>query len=330
LASATSGINVTTAGVLSDIDGNVVIGDVIDLGSATTGINITTAGLISDIDGNIVLGDQTDIGSATTGIRVTTAGGISDIDGDFAIGDNTTIAGTLSLTGIISDSDSNLILDDIVDIGSASTGLNITTAGVISDIDGDISLNDNTGVTGNLTVSGTTTFGGISYTWPGAQSADAVLSNNGSGTLTWTTIATNVGNFWRQAEGVLYPANSTVDFVIGATATSGAKFAVTNVNSGTPTASVSGSGNNAIFITAAGNLGTTNAQTLNLGGSSTGNVVIDSGSSSIILSDNTTLSGTLTLTGTISDSDSNLVLDDTVDIGSAATGIRVGTTGSSF
>src|SRR5690606_22191613 len=54
----------------------------------------------------------------------------------------------------------------------------------------------------------------------------------------------------------------------------------------------------------------------------------DSGSGLITLSDSTSILGALTLTGVISDSDGNLVLDDIVDLGSASTGVRVATTGS--
>ena len=39
--------------------------------------------------------------------------------------------------------------------------------------------------------------------------------------------------------GLLYPVNSTLDFALGGTATSSSKFAVINVNSGTPTATLS-------------------------------------------------------------------------------------------
>src|SRR6185369_805852 len=60
-----------------------------------------------------------------------------------------------------------------------------------------------------------------------------------------------------------------------------------NINSGVPTASLSAGSNNNTFLTADGNLGTTNGQTLTLGGVSTGNIVIDSGSNFTQLSDAT-------------------------------------------
>jgi intein/homing endonuclease len=42
-------------------------------------------------------------------------------------------------------------------------------------------------------------------------------------------------NWWTQNLGLLYPINSTLDLAIGGTASSSAKFAFTNINSGTPT-----------------------------------------------------------------------------------------------
>ncbi len=46
--------------------------------------------------------------------------------------------------------------------------------------------------------------------------------------------------FWNQVNGALSPNNSTVDFLVGGQSSASAKFSVTNVNSGTPTASISG------------------------------------------------------------------------------------------
>src|SRR5690606_23809104 len=115
----------------------------------------------------------------------------------------------------------------------------------------------------------------------------------------------------------------------GGTSTDSAKFAVLNVDNGTPVASVSsGVDGTAAYLSADGTLQTQNMQTLTLGGSTTGNVTINAGSGLISLLDSTDISGALTLSGTISDSDGNLVLDDQTDIGSATTGIRIATSGS--
>ena len=97
---------------------------------------------------------------------------------------------------------------------------------------------------GNLTIAGTTTFNGNTYTWPVplSQSTNYVLTTNGSGGLTWENPTSLIGgtSYWLQTDGALYPKNSTVDLLIGASSTDSAKFAFLNVNSGNPTASIAG------------------------------------------------------------------------------------------
>src|SRR5262249_14490094 len=80
---------------------------------------------------------------------------------------------------------------------------------------------------------------------------------------------------WQTGTGFIYTANSTWDALIGGTATTSAKFAFMNVAGGTPTASISGTAANSYtYLTGAGNLATSNMQTLTLGGTSTGNIAI--------------------------------------------------------
>ncbi len=81
-------------------------------------------------------------------------------------------------------------------------------------------------------------------------------------------------NYWDQANGVINPKNATLDFLVGGNATASAKFAVLNINSGIPTASVSAGTNGAAYLTAAGTLQTTANQTLTIGGNSTGNIIL--------------------------------------------------------
>ncbi|TSC86757.1 MAG: hypothetical protein G01um101416_611 [Microgenomates group bacterium Gr01-1014_16] len=54
----------------------------------------------------------------------------------------------------------------------------------------------------------------------------------------------------------------------------------------------------------------------------------DLSTATLTLNDALSVLGALTVTGVVSDSDSNLILDDTVDIGSATTGIRIDTSGN--
>lgn len=80
------------------------------------------------------------------------------------------------------------------------------------------------------------------------------------------------GSNWRYNLGTLSNVNDTVDLLIGANATASAKFAVLNVNNGTPAASVSsGLSGNSTFITADGTLSTTRRQALIIGNSSSYN-----------------------------------------------------------
>src|SRR6185369_6901479 len=390
-----NGIRIDTTGLITDINGNVVIGDVVDLGDGSNGLRVDTAGNVLDIDGNIVLNDTTDIGGAN-GIRVTTAGSISDIDtSTLQLNDDVDITGSLFSTA------GNLILNDtLVDIGSTTTGIRIDAAGTILDINGNVAINDSTDITGALTVTGAisnpganlsladntditgaltvSTHATIGTATPGcgnlnvvgtendnalvilnttgtqdlltaSVSGATVFNLNGSGQLTLNsptattdrlTFAANtlglarftgtittedltfdrtytfpdasgvvclagvtcatsgIVGVWQRTDGALAPAFITDDLLLGSTATASAKFAFSNVASGVPTASISaGTPDNNTFLTGAGNLGTTNAQTLTIGGSSTGNIILDSGSGLISLADNTTLSGNFTQTG---------------------------------
>lgn len=81
-----------------------------------------------------------------------------------------------------------------------------------------IANNGDTSINGGLSVSGTTTFGGQSYTWPaGGQSNGYVLTTNGSGTLTWTDPGAASTNYWQLNGTVLSPATITDQVALGTT-----------------------------------------------------------------------------------------------------------------
>src|SRR6185369_9851426 len=100
------------------------------------------------------------------------------------------------------------------------------------------------------------------------------------------------------------------------------------------------------FLTGAGNLGTTNNQTLNLGGTSTGTIVIDAGSNILQLADNTIqLTGSapvisslntltinaFTLGGAITAAGNNITNVGTLDFGTnnlSLTGTTISTSGN--
>ncbi|HZD43339.1 MAG TPA: hypothetical protein VE134_04705, partial [Methanomicrobiales archaeon] len=118
--------------------------------------------------------------------------------------------------------------------------------------------------------------------WNDSQSRWYCATDQGSG---------SGSSKWTETTNLLYPNTSTVDVLFGGSTTASAKFAFTNVNLGTPTASISASsGDNATYITGAGNLATTNMQALTIGGSETGAITLDAGAGGITLSDAVTLS----------------------------------------
>ncbi|MDO8336196.1 MAG: hypothetical protein Q7T74_05465, partial [Candidatus Saccharibacteria bacterium] len=153
-------------------------------------------------------------------------------------------------------------------------------------------------------------------------------------------------NYWQLNSNLVSPINGTYDFAVGGTATTSAKFAVLNIAAGTPVATISAnSGDNASYFTGDGILGTTNAQTLSIGSTSTGNIVLDSGSGVVQLSDNSlaftgsapVISSTNTLTinaftlgGAISAATNNINNVGTLDFGTnnlSITGSTITTSG---
>src|SRR5205814_8515734 len=105
----------------------------------------------------------------------------------------------------------------------------------------------------------------------GVLSSSLVNLNNATD-VTGVLPVLNGGSPFTEGNGSIFERLQTQDLLLGSTATASAKFAFINVNSGTPTASVSGANNNATYLTATGTLATTNGQTLSLGGTSTGNI----------------------------------------------------------
>src|SRR3989344_2809103 len=176
-------------------------------------------------------------------------------------------------------------------------------------------------LSGGLTVSsGTITFsdfvssGGLIYTNGSgalsqvtAGSSNQVLHGGTTPSFSAVSLVTDVsgilptssgGSFWNSSAGALYPGNSTLDLLVGGTTSASAKFAVTNISSGTPTASISAnSGNDAATFTGTGILGTTNAQTLTLGNSTTGEIVLAPGGTTALTARGANLIASGTLTG---------------------------------
>src|SRR5690606_6533221 len=120
---------------------------------------------------------------------------------------------------------------------TSSNTVNIVGASTVLQMDGTTVID----ASRNLTNIGTTEFNGITYTWPGTQTAGYVLQTDGDGTLSWVNTATDAFGLFNLDNGLIYPKNTTVDFALGGTSTDSALFAITGVNDGTPVASLSAS-----------------------------------------------------------------------------------------
>lgn len=204
--------------------------------------------------------------------------------------------GALTLNGNL-DMTSDLILN-IGDAGTdflAGGGLNL--AGLLS---ANAGLTVASGQT--TTLASFTTDGGLLYTngsgvvaQTGAGSNGECLLSNGGGAPAWGSCVGSGGTNWNISQGAVSPKlASTLDLLLGSNATASSKFAFINVNSGTPTASISGNaGNNSLYITGSGTLATTNKQTLNIGSASTGDINIFGLGTGVVHSTNGILSSSV-------------------------------------
>ena len=142
-----------------------------------------------------------------------------------------------------------------------------------------------------------------------------LLSGAGTtGVPVWSPCPVGATTYWDLNQGALAPSYSTLDLLIGGSATSSAKFAVTNVagSRGTQVATLSGS----LVLDTAGSLTTTNNQTLTLGGGATGNLVLGGFGTGILHSD---------INGVLSSSAVELGGSDvtgTLGVGNGGTGVN--------
>ncbi len=127
----------------------------------------------------------------------------------------------------------------------------------------------------------------------------------GSNSLEWNNIYVKnitsggtISGFWQRFLGVTSPTNITDDLAIGGTATSTAKFQIFGTTGNATTAGT-------LTFNTAGNIQTTNNQTLTLGGTSTGGILLSPNNGT----------GTVTLNGKVA---SNLIpsVTNTYDLGS--------------
>ncbi|MDO8335762.1 MAG: hypothetical protein Q7T74_03205, partial [Candidatus Saccharibacteria bacterium] len=134
---------------------------------------------------------------------------------------------------------------------------------------------------GGITAAGFTTNGGLLYT-----NASGVFAQTGAGSASQCLLGGTTPTFgscstgsvtspFQELSGAIVPNNTSLDFLLGSQSSASAKFAVLNINSGTPTASISAGTSGALYLSANGSLQTTAFQTLTIGGSTTGNVAIN-------------------------------------------------------
>ena len=143
-----------------------------------------------------------------------------------------------------------------------TTGSIISIDGVahsIVDTAGDLELTSNStniSLNDNVTFAGTTTLNSIAYTWPGADGiADAILSTNGAGTLSWTDSETL--SPMSHLDHIVFPDDYWADdFIIGGNSTASADIqlysdgsAVFNEQGSDVDFRIEGSGaSNALFV----------------------------------------------------------------------------------
>ncbi|MBI2442392.1 MAG: hypothetical protein HYV40_00600 [Candidatus Levybacteria bacterium] len=253
------GIGTTTPTALLDVNGTASIAGALKLYTTPTLQSTAnqTLTLGGDTTGNIAISPNNGgAGSLLTinSLLLTLSGTTTLTASSLA---TFTTAATLGMA-----STTTLNLGSNVTINSGATALNLQTDGAV-----DVNIAGGSGTTG-CTVANST--------------GNLTCSGNIVGSSTGTQ------GYWQRTLGSLAPTNITDDLLLGATSTTSSKFAFLNVAGGTPTASISAnSGNNATTLTGLGVLGTTNMQTLTLGNSTTGNIVIDSGSGVVNLADST-------------------------------------------
>ncbi len=121
------------------------------------------------------------------------------------------------------------------------------------------------------------------------------LISGGSAPIWGSCGAGTVSSPFQAVSGTIQELINTQDFLLGGTSTAAAKFAVLNVNTGTPTASLSAGSAGGLYITSTGTLATTAKQNLTIGGASTGNITLspNNGAGLLVLS-----VGGLTMNGT--------------------------------
>jgi hypothetical protein len=223
------------------------------------------------------------ISKATTGADTTAdAIDVSDADlfnainvgGNFALFDGVRAFSPSSGTLTFEDTANNDLLS-LVDAGTITMG-----SGAVGTTDIQL-VTDSTG-NGELVVPGdsigTAEIDDNGITLDAGEDEYCLTYENDGPYFEWQTCGGSGSSYWtyNETDGTLYPINATVDLFAGGIASDSAKFSVLNMDSGVPTASLSGtSTNDAFYITGDGTLAATNMQDMNIGTASTRDILID-------------------------------------------------------
>jgi len=123
-------------------------------------------------------------------------------------------------------------------------------------------------------------------------SGQCLISAGNGAAVNWGGCASGAGAGWltlQSVQGTLYPVNTTLDFLLGGTSTSAAKFAfIGNAGSANPVASFSatttsnGNGNGLVFDSGNSSIQSLRRNTLTIGGNTTGSIQFTAGGNSTL------------------------------------------------
>jgi len=206
--------------VTTTIGSTITIGSNTFEGSATTTLFTTgnTNQLVLGANGNVGIG--TSAPSSLLELYQTTASPILTITSatsttyspQIAFRTGAAPATNFTIGNNITDNTLKLVYGSDI---STSTGLTINSSGYVGI--GTTTPAYKLDVAGNLRVTGQTNFGGVAYTWPSsAGSSGQVLTTDGTGNLSWTTISGGE-SYWVLSGNYLYTSSTAWNVGIGTT-----------------------------------------------------------------------------------------------------------------
>ena len=282
-----------------DSNGNITTSGTTGLTFSSTGGLILNGGTIVDNTDGVDINDDLEVTGTLTLLGATTdittganenltllpngTGNLvlsSDFDSSVFIGSATTPS-PLSISGGIG-SNASLVVNQLNsgDILSASSS-GITRFAIAND--GVLRLYGATSGTVGIRANATASNNTLTLPTDGGAIGQALITD-GSGNLSWSNVATGF-NPWDSANGSIYAKSGAYDLLIGGTSTESATFAILNNSIGNTVASLSArtNGNGISLSSENSTIQSLNKNTLTLGGSTTGNIVIDSGTGEVTL-----------------------------------------------